>query len=280
MTTPNTSVRDLAERLWTGDTSSGEVHPVHSAVPGGEEVEDGLLYFKGIASVTTIDTGEGLVMLDTGARNESGRIHELVRGWRPDTPLQAAVFSHHHVDHVFGVDRFDAEAAERRWPRARVYAHRDVPAGFDRYLKTLGWNTAINIRQFALPGARFTWPDRYRYPDVTYDRALTLRSGALTFELHHARGETDDGTWTWIPERKWLAPGDLFIWAVPNAGNPQKVQRYTGEWAVALRQMAALGAELLLPGTGFLSGASTVSAPRSPTPPSSSSRSSRKPSRS
>ena len=34
--------------------------------------------------------------------------------------------------------------------------------------------------------------------------------------------------WAWIPERKILAPGDLFIWATPNAGNPQKVQRFPG----------------------------------------------------
>ncbi len=47
-----------------------------------------------------------------------------------------------------------------------------------------------------------------------------------------------------------LCSGDLFIWASPNAGNPQKVQRYPREWAVALRTMAELGAEILLPGHG------------------------------
>jgi alkyl sulfatase BDS1-like metallo-beta-lactamase superfamily hydrolase len=44
--------------------------------------------------------------------------------------------------------------------------------------------------------------------------------------------------------------GDLFIWQFPNAGNPQKVQRFAWEWAVALRQMAAMGADLLLPAHG------------------------------
>ena len=72
-----------------------------------------------------------------------------------------------------------------------------------------------------------------------------------TFELHHGMGETDDATWTWVPERRILHPGDLFIWAVPNAGNPQKVQRYAGEWAAALREMAGLGAEIMLPGHGL-----------------------------
>ena len=72
------------------------------------------------------------------------------------------------------------------------------------------------------------------HPRLTIQR-LTFTRGDCTFELTHGRGETDDHTWTWIPERKLLAPGDLFIWAVPNGGNPQKVQRYPIEWAAALR---------------------------------------------
>jgi len=43
----------------------------------------------------------------------------------------------------------------------------------------------------------------------------------------------------------------LFIWASPNAGNPQKVQRYPREWADALRRMLVLEAEFLLPGHGL-----------------------------
>src|SRR5206468_11828839 len=64
-------------------------------------------------------------------------------------------------------------------------------------------------------------------------------------------GETDDHTWVWLPSLRVLCTGDLFIWAVPNAGNPQKVQRYPRQWAEALRKMAALGAEVMLPGHGL-----------------------------
>ena len=95
------------------------------------------------------------------------------------------------------------------------------------------------------------WPVDFRYPDVTFDRDLTLRIGTLTFELHHARGETDDHVWVHVPERGWIFPGDLFIWAVPNAGNPQKVQRYCVDWADALRAMAACDASLLVCGHGM-----------------------------
>ena len=47
-----------------------------------------------------------------------------------------------------------------------------------------------------------------------------------------------------------LFTGDLFFWVAPNAGNPQKVQRYAAEWAAALREMAAREAEILIPGHG------------------------------
>jgi hypothetical protein len=79
---------------------------------------------------------------------------------------------------------------------------------------------------------------------------MTLRVGKLSFELRHARGETDDHVWVHVPERGWIFPGDLFIWAVPNAGNPQKVQRYCEEWGSALREIAALDAGLLVCGHG------------------------------
>ena len=244
-------IRATAEALWNGETTTAEVHPVHTRLPEAEEFGDGVLVFKGTASANTIDSGNGLVMLDTGGLNESRLLHEQVRRWRPQAPLAAAVYSHHHVDHIFGTAPFELEAREQGWAQPLVYAHADIRRNFERYKKTLGWNKAINLRQFAFPTDRFNWPDQYRYPDVEYHDRLSFRCGDLTFELHHARGETEDATWTWVPERKLLAPGDLFIFAVPNAGNPQKVQRYAGEWAAALREMAALGAELMLPGHGL-----------------------------
>ncbi len=228
-------VREVSEQLWTGERTSSELHPVNQQYPEGEEILDGLLYYKGFASANTVDTGDGLVMLDTGAITDTRRLFEAVRRWRAETPLRAAIFSHHHVDHIFGMAPFEAEADEQRRLRPLVYGHEGLGANFDRYKKTRGWNAAINVRQFAFTPDRFSWPAEYRYPDVTYRDRMNLRHGALTFEMHHAQGETDDATWTWVPERRLLFPGDLFIWASPNAGNPQKVQRFAGAWASALR---------------------------------------------
>ncbi len=243
---------ELAERAWQGQLDLAfEHHPVHAAYDGATEIEDGLLVLKGIACIYVIDTGDGLVMLDAGSKLDIERTFTEVRAWRPDTPLQLVVFSHHHVDHVFATAPFTREAAERGWKPPEVVAHELTSAHFDRYKHTNGWNTAINRRQFAIHAPNFFWPDEYRYPDTTYRKQMTRKVGELTFELNYARGETDDHTWTWIPERKAVMPGDLFIWALPNAGNPQKVQRFVSDWASALRDMAARKPELLLPGHGF-----------------------------
>jgi glyoxylase-like metal-dependent hydrolase (beta-lactamase superfamily II) len=131
----------------------------------------------------------------------------------------------------------------------RVVAHEAVPARFERYRMTAGYNAVINQRQFKARGLR--WPTEYRFPDETYRDHLTLEVGGETFELRHSRGETDDGTWVWSPGRKVVFAGDLFIWASPNCGNPQKVQRYPRDWAQAMRAMADLGADVLLPGHGL-----------------------------
>jgi alkyl sulfatase BDS1-like metallo-beta-lactamase superfamily hydrolase len=245
------STREIVDQLWAGKLDTQKIHPIRYLNLEGEEIAEGVFFYKGVASANTIDTGDGLVMLDTGTQQDTAPLHAAVRRWRADVPLRAAVFSHHHVDHIFGVRAFAEEAGTKGWRAPQVYAHRLVSKAFDRYTKTNGWNRAINVRQFALPMDRYRWPETYPRPDVEYEGQITFRAGGLTFELRHARGETDDATWTWIPERGILAAGDLFIWAVPNAGNPQKVQRYAGEWAVALREMAALGPELLLAGHGL-----------------------------
>jgi len=252
MQVADNELMELAERAWQGQLDlMFEHHPVNSPVSGGFEIAEGVLAHKGIAYAYAIDTGDGIVLLDAGLQTEVERIYDAVRAWRPDTPVKLVLFSHHHVDHVFATSAFTSEAAKRGWPAPEVIAHQLTMQHFDRYVITAGWNTAINRRQFAIHAPNYFWPTQYRYPDTVYDTHLERKVGDLTFEFNHARGETDDHTWTWIPERKILMPGDLFIWALPNAGNPQKVQRYVSDWADALREMDSRGAELMIPGHGF-----------------------------
>jgi alkyl sulfatase BDS1-like metallo-beta-lactamase superfamily hydrolase len=241
-----TSVLTVADDLWTGRRSIEDTHPF-SLLGAAEEVADGVAFVPCFANVSALRTAEGLVLVDTGSPPLAQHVFDAVRAW-DTSPLHTAVFSHGHIDHVFGTAPFEEQARTNGWAPPRVIGHEAMAARFDRYQLTAGYNEVVNQRQFGLPDLR--WPRDYRYPDVTYRDTLDLQIGGLELELHHCRGETDDHTWTWIPSRKVLCCGDMFIWASPNAGNPQKVQRYPREWAAGLRTMAALGAELMLPGHG------------------------------
>jgi alkyl sulfatase BDS1-like metallo-beta-lactamase superfamily hydrolase len=241
-------VLQLADDLWNGRTSVDTHHPLGSGAGDLVEVADGVRFWHSFSNATAIDGTAGLLLVDSGDPLLGPLLHDRVRAWRPDAPLHTAVFSHGHIDHVFGVGPFDAEATDRGWQRPVVHAQESLPARFDRYRLTAGYNGVVNRRQFGIDD--LAWPTDYRYPDETYRGLRVLDVGDERVELHAARGETDDHTWTWLPARRVLCCGDLFIWASPNAGNPQKVQRYAAEWAVALREMAGLGAEVLLPGHG------------------------------
>jgi len=233
--------------------------PVNRVTQELSEVGDGIAVVESFSHVVLFRTADGLVAFDTsGAMTGEGCVASI-RGWTSDR-VSHLVYTHGHVDHVGGSGAFVADAASRGEPRPKVLAHENVPARFDRYARTNGWNLAINQRQFGwLPqrsglgiggGRRFLPPD-VAPPDETFRSALDLEVGGLRVELRHARGETDDHAWAWIPSRRAICAGDFVIWNFPNAGNPQKVQRYPEEWAAALRDMAARQPELLLPAHGL-----------------------------
>ena len=223
-------ILERAEQCWAGGVEPREFWKATGAT---EEIAPGVFFVHAFANVTVVRAGRGLVLVDTANYVGRDRTFAAVRAIDPG-PVHAAIYTHGHADHAFGLPPFLAEAAEKGWPRPQIVGHRSVAARFDRYRATTGYNGLINARQFAIAAS---WPTEYDYPDTVYDQALRL--------------ETDDATWVWWPERRILWTGDLFIWVAPNAGNPQKVQRYAAEWAAALREMAARGAELLIPGHGM-----------------------------
>jgi alkyl sulfatase BDS1-like metallo-beta-lactamase superfamily hydrolase len=238
---------DLADGLFTGRLPVESHHPFASS---GEmaEVQPGLAFVDAFANAAAVETADGLVMVDTSGFIHARAVHETIRRWS-SSRLNTAIFTHGHVDHVFGVDLYEEDARTNGWPLPRVIAHEAIRARFERYVMTAGYNAVINQRQFKVPGLQ--WPIDYRMPDETYRDAMKITVGGEAFELFHDRGETDDATWVWNPSRKVLFAGDMFIWASPNCGNPQKVQRYARDWAIAFRKMIALSPEVLLPGHGL-----------------------------
>ncbi len=239
------SVIDFAEKLWNGSITTSSQHPFTTLL-GLEEITTGVAFLSSFANVSAFDAGDALVLVDTGAGPLARNNFENLRSWSKK-PVHTAVYTHGHIDHAFGLGPFDEEASSNGWTKIHVVGHEAVRARFDRYRLTAGYNEIINRRQFQMG---VFWPTEYRYPDQTLSTELVVEVGGRRFELLHDRGETDDHVWAWIPDARVLCTGDLFVWASPNCGNPQKQQRYARDWAAALRKMSSKGAAVMLPGHG------------------------------
>ena len=175
-------VLELADALWEGREPIEQYHPVGYT---GQlvAVAERTAFVPSFANVSAFETDEGLVLVDTGGLLIAPVVHEQIRAWSQQ-PLHTAIYSHGHVDHVFGVPLFEQEAAEHGWPAPRVVAHANVPRRFDRYALTAGYNAAINQRQFGVEGLQ--WPTEFRRPDETYSDRHVVEVGGERFELTHA----------------------------------------------------------------------------------------------
>jgi alkyl sulfatase BDS1-like metallo-beta-lactamase superfamily hydrolase len=239
-----------ARRLMTGEIETGEWFrsvPPTSCVALDEH--SAVIVCRGLSgNVTALRTSDGLVLSDSGSVETAGRIFDALRAWEPNLPVHTILYTHGHFDHAFGARLYDLEANKLGRARPSVVAHANVARRFDRYGLTAQLNRAINARQYSRP--EFEWPSQYREPDLMVHDRAELTIGGERFECIHDRGETDDHLWLWAPERRLITTGDFVMWAAPNAGNPQKVQRYAGDWARALRAMAERRPEILVPGHG------------------------------
>jgi alkyl sulfatase BDS1-like metallo-beta-lactamase superfamily hydrolase len=218
---------------------------------GPVEVASRTWFVSNFSGVTAFETEAGLVLVDSGTERLAPGLAAQLRK-HTQAPVHTAIFTHGHLDHAYGLRSFLVPDQ----PRPRIVAQRAILDRFARYERTAGLNAGINARQFGVapdsqPGGL---PNIFRrpalMPDLLLDERVVVSAGELTFEASHCRGETDDACWVWCPKRRVVCSGDLIINALPNAGNPQKVQRYPWDWADGLRSIAACDAMSLCPGHG------------------------------
>jgi alkyl sulfatase BDS1-like metallo-beta-lactamase superfamily hydrolase len=238
-------IKETAERLWQGDLTTRDQHPF-TATGELEEIALKVAFCRWLANFALCKTDEGLVLIDTGSYSNQDQTLALVRTYSR-ARIHTVIYTHGHLDHAGGMAPIAAEAGRNRVARPRVVGHRAIAERLDRYKRAADYNRRADELVF---GSAVAFPSDYIYPDTYFDHQLNVVAGAEKFQCHHARGETEDHCWVYIPSAKVLCTGDFFIWAAPSAGHPLKAQRYARDWAEALRAMVKTGAEVLLPGHG------------------------------
>jgi alkyl sulfatase BDS1-like metallo-beta-lactamase superfamily hydrolase len=226
--------------------------PVFDPMMGQLEViEPGIAMFHGFANVAFAYGRGEMIVVDTSSRLMGAAAVRAIREVSEE-PFAFLIYTHGHGDHAFGTEAFITDALTRGHARPKIWAHQDVAGRFKRYERTRGWQTHINRLQF---GGAFATdglfePNSFSHPDLVYRDQQFLDLVGEPVELHHAMGETDDATWVWMPTRRLAMVGDLIVSSMPNTGNPNKVQRYTLEWAEALEAIAERSPKYVLPGHG------------------------------
>jgi alkyl sulfatase BDS1-like metallo-beta-lactamase superfamily hydrolase len=179
-----------------------------------------------------IDTDDGLVLIDTMASEAIGKVVAAkIKG-----TIKFIIYTHGHNDHVNGARAFMTDNPE-------IIANKYLPARLDKYKMLAPHRARITSQQFNIPERGN--PRDYVYPTKTFLGEMTISLGGKTFELHTARGETDDVCWVYVPELNAAFVGDLVGKSFPNIGNPWKPTRFALDQAKTLEEVRSKNVEYL-----------------------------------
>lgn len=179
-----------------------------------------------IAGCAWIDTGDGVVLIDTMISKAAARkVKERIT-----KKIKYIIYTHGHGDHIGGTEVFMDDNPE-------IIANQYLSNRIDKYKMLARHRGRITAIQFNVP--EVVRESGYIHPTKPILGELTLKLGNKTFELHTARAETDDVCWIYVPEVSCAFIGDLMIGSFPNIGNPWKPTRFALDWAKELEKIRA-----------------------------------------
>ena len=223
-------------------------------------VADGVYVAVGysMANVTLIVGESGTVIVDTTSKVDDAQAVKAEFAKFSSAPVRAIIYTHSHPDHTGGASVFAGA------DRPAIYSHQlfveRVPDlgragrdGGDQFGSTLPDVLYINGgtgTEFGRPSGPAAMKTGSLPPTKTFtgDR-LALTVAGVRLELLHTPGETNDGISVWLPDKRVLLTGDLFLKAFPNlyairGAAPRPVMTWVG----SLTRLIALGAEHVVPG--------------------------------
>lgn len=225
---------------------SGHHAPGDPYAPPGvaQEVSDGIYaYIQPDGSWWINNTGfltfsRGVISVDACATESRTRALLQAIGRVTDQPVRTVVNTHHHGDHTFGNYLFGG---------ATIVGHDNIRGP---------------LQAWGLPRSAPFWTEvdwghiELAPPFLTFADAVTLWADDLRCEVRYVGtpAHTTNDSYLWIPERRLLFSGDVIF----NGGTPFLVQGSVSGALVALEQLAALGAETIVPGHGPVSGPDVI----------------------
>ena len=196
------------------------------------------------ANVGLIDTGEGLIVIDTA---QSATEAAQVLGTAGAAPQQAVLLinTHCHSDHTWGNQLFDCPILAHRLCRQMMtdcltgrWSAESIEQGLAE-CDDPAW--AARMRQ--------EWSDlQITLPTETFDRQRTVEIGSAVLELVHLGGHTPGSSVAWLPESGTLFTGDLIF----QHQYPYLQDADVPVWIAALEYMLTLPAQTIVPGHGTL----------------------------
>lgn len=189
------------------------------------------------ANAGFVVTGRGVVVIDT--LDKPARGHELAAAIkaRTDRPIILVINTHHHYDHVFGNQAFDAP----------VVAHRTLSEQLAQAAARDLMPVALAARLSEHPEDRWLADElELTYPNVLFENHLTLSLPPIRMILEHLGGHTPDSCIVDLPDEGVVFSGDLVF----EGRVPYLRQAHVEDTLKALRRLQRLGARIVVPGHG------------------------------
>lgn len=199
----------------------------------------GCLMNNETANAGFVVTEQGVVVVDALDTPAHGRALAAAIAQHAGRPVLFVVNTHHHTDHVFGNQAFDAP----------LIAH-----------YSLADELANTVARDLSPLAIAAWVSKHpedvwlaeelevRYPNLLFDGRLVLDLPPQTLILQHLGGHTPDSTVVDLPEQGVLFAGDLVF-----EGRVPYLRQANVEGTVrALTHLERLGPRQVVPGHGAI----------------------------
>ncbi len=189
------------------------------------------------ANAGFIITNRGVIVVDTLNTPARGRHLAAAIKSRTDKPVLFVVNTHHHYDHVFGNQAFDAP----------IIAHCALSGQLAQAASRDLMPVAIAARLSEHPQDRWLVDElELIYPNLIFEYSLVIDLPPKRMMVRHLGGHTPDTAIMDLPEEGVLFAGDLVF----EGRVPFLRHAHIDNTIQALRQLERLGARIIVPGHG------------------------------